>query len=551
MTFFGRSQRPSVDPPARRNGKRKASIYPGGDRKRSWLSLGEYGTGRPAGSYPKGDVQSEEAGAEWEWPEGTVSEAEYTEADYQQAAFPDGSRDHAKAADESDGSSRSDYIDEYTASSVDPDHPDVIVKEILEKCNYDTDEAAPVIRKKFDEPYYALKDVEIRDAIWKIMDLTQRLANAHFGFKLNNRQLSKQQFSSLRPETIKVIGCIASGEPGGTDGWPELFIDEQQRKALVCGIVGNVVVEQVFQSVFFGGSEADVAELNEIRFKHRGEDGFHRKYEYARHIHTKLSIDQSPHRFFLPTDFKRCVEEVVIRLYLHLEPILSMSAPAGHGIDNSIIYDIWDRLFDIITRAGLLSLHMRHDRQTVYYFVPTFKEDKFARKYMECYNEEQMQKTHPRNRQTPWPRGTTEDEKRWAQGDEPLIKITLMDGCTAYRRGGWQTSHDGYEQPEYEFMGIRSRILTHSWVYCRWGRPRTFVQGRPVDKKELYGAAWKGGFVEFRDVPGVGEALIRRTARAALDDLGRNGGSSTTAKKATRRVGQPRSKAHPAREDTA
>ena len=162
---------------------------------------------------------------------------------------------------------------------------------------------------------------------------------------------------------------------------------------------------------------------------------------------------------------------------------------------------------------------MRADEHTVYYFVPTFKEDTFTSKHMECFNRIDMQDTHPRNRKT-WPEGTTTEEKNRASGDDALTHITLMDGVTAYRQGGWETGVSTPMDPKWSIegggkdSGIRCRILTQGWVYCRWGRARKFTKnGVPADDPKAHGQWWKGdGFVEFKDVKGVPKATEKPTS---------------------------------------
>lgn len=130
-----------------------------------------------------------------------------------------------------------------------------------------------------------------------------------------------------------------------------------------------------------------------------------------------------------------------------------------------------------------------------------------------------MEDTHPRNRKT-WPEGTTTEEKNRASGDDALTQIILMDGVTAYRQGGWETGVSTPMNPQWSTegggkdAGIRCRILTQGWVYCRWGRARKFSNGIATDDPKAHGQGWKGdGFVEFRDVKGVPTAT-NSTARA-------------------------------------
>lgn len=160
----------------------------------------------------------------------------------------------------------------------------------------------------------------------------------------------------------------------------------------------------------------------------------------------------------------------------------------------------------MIAQAGFLSLFMRLDPHTVYYCTPVFKEDTFSRKFMECFNKRNMEATHPRER-TNWPANTPQAEINRAKGDDPLTQITIMDGITAYRLGGWETRDSTpwtvQHAKEMKGRGVRSRILTHGWVFCRWGKARRFKEGRSADDAKMHGTQWKGGFVGFRDVEGV------------------------------------------------
>ena len=135
--------------------------------------------------------------------------------------------------------------------------------------------AKQAIQAEVQEPEYALRDVEIRDGMWHMMDLMERFSKQFFSGALprNEEQWLRTCFRQLSPETAKIIGCVASGGPGGTRGWEELFTAELSRRALVMAIVGNVLVQQVFQHIFFGGDKKSVAELAQLQDKHRGADG--------------------------------------------------------------------------------------------------------------------------------------------------------------------------------------------------------------------------------------------------------------------------------------
>jgi hypothetical protein len=174
-------------------------------------------------------------------------------------------------------------------------------------------------------------------------------------------------------------------------------------------------------------------------------------------------------------------------------------------------------LHEIVTHAGILSLAMRIDPHTVYHFEPVFKEDTFSSKRTECFNTRDMEQTNPhtdddhallREREKARRAGFSSVEKRRAKNDDPLTQITIMDGVTVYRKGGWETADSEvlkvkYERTEFRDQGVRARMLAPGWVFCRWGRAREFKDGKSADVAKTHGVTWNGGFKEFADVEGV------------------------------------------------
>ncbi|KAH3911311.1 hypothetical protein HBH56_133060 [Parastagonospora nodorum] len=367
------------------------------------------------------------------------------------------------------------------------------------------------VRLSVKEPEYALRDMEIRDGLFQLTDLLQEFVKAYFKFKISGK-LSPSFFEQFEPETAKVIGCVASGGPGGVQGWHEMFTDQLKREMLVMAIMGNVLVEQVFQHIFFGGLPKHVEIMTELQKTHRDEDGFDRNKVYAlgarTFMHSRLSdgID-------LPANFANHVNRIVGTIYTHTKPILALN-PASPKHETII-----PALHTIVTHAGILSLSMRLDPHTVYHFVPVFKEDEFTSERMECLNHVQMQQTNPRTpddaegltrAETQRRANLSPAEKNRAQNDDPLTQITILDGVTAYRQGGWEAqdstlSNVKFEKQEFENRGVRVRKLTDALVYCRWGRARRFKSGKGDDVATQHGDAWKGGFVEFARVKGVGD----------------------------------------------
>ncbi|KAF2277824.1 uncharacterized protein EI97DRAFT_373906 [Westerdykella ornata] len=389
------------------------------------------------------------------------------------------------------------------------------------------------------EPLYALRDAEIRDTHWQVMDRIQRFAIKYFGFDFpqteENEPKLNTAFAQMREETVTLIGCVASGGPEGSQGWKDLFYDSVKRKALVCAIIGNIVTEQVIQHSFFGGSKTDEDALDGIMRDNTRLDGEQRRFDrnalYAEYI--AQALDFTPgESLTLPTHFHQHVVAVVATLLVHLTAVDARNVrTAEHRVSEQI-----RDLYKLVAYAGILSLFMRLDPQAVYYVTPTFKEQHFEAEHMDAYNRAVMEATNPRERM--FPDDWDQREIARAKNDEPLTQMILMNGITVYRRGGWEDpdisepwDEGVVYQPGMEHRGIRSRQLTQAWVFCRWGRPRRFVKGQPADRKEVHGAQWRDpGSVEFEDV----------VAEAKGGERGEEGETLRGRRKEKERVGEGR-----------
>ncbi|KAF2006578.1 hypothetical protein P154DRAFT_219732 [Amniculicola lignicola CBS 123094] len=158
------------------------------------------------------------------------------------------------------------------------DKPNAIARNILrDALKEDVRDIATIrewIIESFPEPIYAFKDVEIRDGMWANMDRIQLLVKEFFTWEHQGGNATlRRAFQSMEPETVRVIGCIASGGPGAQEGWRRLFKVGVQRRALVAGIIGNVLVEQVYQHALFGGTKEQLRDLQRIQIKEADRDG--------------------------------------------------------------------------------------------------------------------------------------------------------------------------------------------------------------------------------------------------------------------------------------
>jgi len=159
------------------------------------------------------------------------------------------------------------------------------------------------------EPDYAFRDAEIRDGLWSLMSSVEDFSKKYFPsgahashttssmFKDTNGDgnenengdengdgdgdgdwdvdvfINKDWFSTLPPETAKLINCVASGRPSGLWGWHDLFVNTEKMQALVCGMIGNVLSEQVLQHEFFGGGEEGVGAVRGVQREGKDLDG--------------------------------------------------------------------------------------------------------------------------------------------------------------------------------------------------------------------------------------------------------------------------------------
>lgn len=265
--------------------------------------------------------------------------------------------------------------------------------------------------------------------------------------------------------------------------------------------------------------------------------GFDRTAAYAAKIRSFLTPSPSslplqtapttttPSTLTLPPRFLTHTNHITAALLTHLNPLLSLAPPphpptphpSSTPNPSSSAAHLIPPLHALTSTAALLCLTMRLDAHTAYHFAPVHKETLFSRREMHCVNHAAMVATHPRgdgegdgicSTELDRRAGLAAEERERMRGDQGVVQVGVFPGVVAFRRGG-RGVEDGDEEGEEmgmemrkrvgrEERGIRVRELLKARVYCRWGRPRVFVDGRPADEPKVHGVQWReGGFVEF------------------------------------------------------
>ena len=222
---------------------------------------------------------------------------------------------------------------------------------------------------------------------------------------------------------------------------------------------------------------------------------------------------------YLPGNLEGKTEDLALSLYNMLKPIyvlvgglenLGIVHPYGatstkfHKRKAGIIRG----LFDIIAVAARISIRMRLDSETIYYFPPTAKDDIFSSKNMSCVNERQMLANDPYSAKASKKKG----HKSTGEHIDGLVRVIVMDGCTSFRKYGWSTDDD-------QQSGFRTYDLLPARVVCSWGTQRRF--GSEATQKDA-------GYKELRqvvqDICGVDPVDDLEKKRAGEDEKSKKAG---------------------------
>ncbi|KAF2450560.1 hypothetical protein P171DRAFT_479643 [Karstenula rhodostoma CBS 690.94] len=353
-------------------------------------------------------------------------------------------------------------------------------------------------QKELQEPVYAIRDVEVRDMMWQVQDGIEEVAAFFQGTlplvwgKEKSKTLTRI-YPDRDPSTSRVLKGVVGMGWEDEEEWHDIFAGDEKRRALVCGIIGNVLIEQVFKHPFFGGDKPTIDTLFRIQRELRDEDAFARKHDSAWLLSSNL-IGQNPNKnpnepksiLHPPKNFTTHVDVVVTALDTHLRPLLLKLCTFNARSKERTARVHWsfiEALTRLVGTAGLLSLQVAVDPFTVYYHVPLANGDRFSHALHEAFNHEEMERSHPRNPETAF---ASEEARKRASNDEAVISMVLMNGLTAYRAGGWEAPEsdpgwDGegfvgrvYAREGNGGRGHRERVLAHGWVFCKWGRARRF-----------------------------------------------------------------------------
>ena len=89
--------------------------------------------------------------------------------------------------------------------------PHLRARQLLETNGHDT----AALLEDLQEPAYVCRDAEIRDGVCKLTKQIEDFAKEQFVFVIEDGTRLRSAFESMAPETVKIIGCVASGGPAG------------------------------------------------------------------------------------------------------------------------------------------------------------------------------------------------------------------------------------------------------------------------------------------------------------------------------------------------
>ena len=108
---------------------------------------------------------------------------------------------------------------------------------------------------------------DLRSAATEFAKTCPRVPSNHKLYMLDHLLVRENE------QLIRYVGCLAMGGPTGEQGWVTLLADTTCRQALVLGIIGRALKENVFNELYFGGSERLVENLSKMEQEQTHQDG--------------------------------------------------------------------------------------------------------------------------------------------------------------------------------------------------------------------------------------------------------------------------------------
>ncbi|KAM0720156.1 hypothetical protein Q7P37_004292 [Cladosporium fusiforme] len=287
-------------------------------------------------------------------------------------------------------------------------------------------------------------------------------------------------------QLIRYIGCLAYGGPNGVRDWDNLLAGPETVEALVIGIISTALKEHVFSALWLGGTIEQIEMLEKLEDAQKEGDGYSRTRSRAIHCRRFNAETAVPSK-----EYEAAKLKVKLALVKMMGPLYHPKQATQH-----ISNDLTKELSKIVDIAGDLSREMRQCEDAIYYWPPTFKDDR-----MECLNLESMIKASPYARENANGHETTVLVGPPEQA-EALVKIVAFPGLVVHRKGGGSLAsrllHEERSQQDDPRMppdvlearrrergspfnitgdeGFRTRLLCKSVVHLIWGRQRLLTR---------------------------------------------------------------------------
>lgn len=86
----------------------------------------------------------------------------------------------------------------------------------------------------------------------------RKFVNEYYTFTISDSEryrTVKTMLQKMSPDLCRYISCIAQGGAKGVEGWMNLLCNNDLQRVLLAGIIGRVLVEHVFASLYFGADD--------------------------------------------------------------------------------------------------------------------------------------------------------------------------------------------------------------------------------------------------------------------------------------------------------